>query len=587
MFTLLAVVVPAPARARLAQQPAASAASPHCYRLALGQKQIDFDPGKTADLKKLARAVDLELAAQPSKSGDLHPDRNTRRADRGLHEIQSLVKELLQDSHSGRQRQLQAELLETATAVNNRLRPPIPETIDFFQTPLFFLERASRPVGKGCEPATNLQTAPESDRSRLDPEPSFFWTRPANLSNKDLFHGFGRTNLLLKDRPLCLYAGPKESFGRNPGFEIECNGKKLKLKFAEVSSEPFATRVFDALGYHTDPTDYAPSVRVRYSRRMLQEFNSRKALKTHFTFLGLIPLFTLELQQQYDPFAYFTSAVLTNGTRWSSAEAKQRLLRHPNRPNPESDPSNFRPEVESAIDYFETVPANVQQKAGKSIGPWDFESLDHCSRRELRGAGILAAWLGWFDTRFDNTRWRSVKHDGQVELEGFFSDLGGVLGETRGLLYARGQLPDAFPWTFTQPALWQGPHRLARPLRLRGYKPIAPTPAFAAMDLQDARWMARFIGSLTEEQIKQALIASGFDSASVRLYLEKLINRRDNMVRDLGLAQELPLLRPHGVNRHFDYDPVSEGPMQVLVAGKIVQAGPGHQRIIKGKLSND
>ena len=381
----------------------------------------------------------------------------------------------------------------------------------------------------------------------------------------------------------------------------ECDGTPIKLKFAEVSSEPFASRIFDALGYHTDSTDYAPRVRVRYSRQMLQEFNSRKALKTHFTFMGFVPMFTLQLQKRYDPFDYMTKAVLVDGRTWSSAQLKRKLFLNPDRPHPEEESSNFRTEVESAIDYVETVPANVQVKTGKSVGPWDFGDLDHASRRELRGAGLLAGWLGWFDTRFDNTRLRIVRQKGRPELEHYFSDLGGVLGKTTGLLYARGESPNAFPWTFTRPSELRrsrtrgtGPsvraaakQGAALPFRLQGYKPIAPTPAFAEMTLDDARWMARLIGALSEDQITQALVASGFDSAQVRLYLEKLVGRRDQMIVDLGLSDEIPLYRPSSKDRHFSYDPAIDGAVRICIGTETVRAPMGENIIVDGELLKD
>ena len=563
----------------------ASAAYPsgkgHQYGLFIGPKRISFDPDSPEDLKRLQ----LELAPDSDDAADepTHQTKDTKQARRGLRELRQLAGALLKCTDKTEQLKLKELLLETAGDVSNLRRPLVPETVDFFQTPFFFLERLSRPVAQGRTRAANLAKSGESDPSCADPMPSLFWVRPANIPAEDLFHGVGRTNLLLQDGAICTYAGPKESFGRNPGFNVDWAGTKLKLKFAEVSSEPFAARIFAALGYHTDPTDYARTVRVRYCRQVLQEFNSRKPLKTHFTFLGLIPLFTLEMQQHYDPFEY-VSAVLTNGLHWSGADLKRNLLKNASQPHPEEQQSNFRPEIESGIAYLETAPANVQLKEGKSIGPWDFESLDHCARRELRGAGLLAAWVGWFDTRFDNTRLRVLKHQGKTELEGYFSDLGGVLGETTGILYARGELPNAFPWAFTRPPLVQGAHRLAKPLRLYGYKPVAATPAFAAMNLDDARWMARLIGALSEDQIKQALIASGFDAARVRLYLEKLVSRRDQMIRDLGLTDEIGLLRPSGVDRHFSYTPASDGAISTSVQGKPVQAPAGKARILKGKL---
>jgi len=552
--------------------------------LRLEQRSVEFDPCDREDLRRLDHFVRLELGEQGNEHDLPNQRGNEKQFHRGLHEIRRLTKDLLNCEKGREESSLRSLLLETVMAVNNSQRPPIPETIDFFQTPWFFLKRLSRPVGVGHKPAANLVPQDEPDLSRLDPKPSTFWQRPTSIPNADLYHGFNRTNLLMESDRVCTYAAPKESFGRNPGFEVESDRLKLKLKFAEVSSEPFASRIFDALGYHVDPTDYVPRVKVRYSRPLLQEFNSRKALKTHFTFMGLVPLFTLKLQQHYDPFDYLTGAVLVDGENWSSAQLKRKLFRDPNRPHPEEEASNFRPEIESAIDYLETVPANVQLKTGKSIGPWDFGDLDHASRRELRGAGLLAGWLGWFDTRFDNTKVRMVRHNGRADLEHFFSDLGGVLGETTGLLYARGESPNAFPWTFTRPASHQQRQGSAIPFRLRGYKPVAPTPAFAEMTLDDARWMARLIGALSNQQITQALAASGFDSAQVRLYLEKLGNRRDRMIMDLGLDKEIPLCRNPEKDRSFSYDPAVEGTVDVDVGGENVAAPIGDDRIVNGKL---
>jgi hypothetical protein len=86
------------------------------------------------------------------------------------------------------------------------------------------------------------------------------------------------------------------------------------------------------------------------------------------------------------------------------------------------------------------------------------------------------------------------------------------------------------------------------------------------MTLDDARWMGRMIGQLTELQIVQALIASGFDSAQVKIYTEKLVSRRDQMMCDLGLTPEIHLLRPTGINRHFAYDPALDGPVKIKTA---------------------
>jgi hypothetical protein len=94
--------------------------------------------------------------------------------------------------------------------------------------------------------------------------------------------------------------------------------------------------------------------------------------------------------------------------------------------------------------------------------------------------------------------------------------------------------------------------------RIVDYEPIEDTEAFREMTIDDARWMARLIAQLTEDQILQALIASGFDAAEVKIYTEKLASRRDWMLRDLGLDTEFPMLRPRGPDLTLTYNPHRE-----------------------------
>ena len=604
-------------------------------KFSLNYRNFRFDPSSDADLRNLKAEVDAAIkdeseeqeaqrgaAATEEDSGGLIVDSNRALRDkgyesgknprglgaslpiaaqsstrqrkkktrRGLQEISGLSAAALACGNADEKREMIQELSEIVEALENSRRNPLPDHIDAAQSPSVFFKRVHSPVGRGHKPATNLEPAHDSsDDSKRDPASSSFWRRPENLGAENLYYGFGRSNLNALENKLCFYSAAKVSHGLNPGFEVECEGKTFKLKFAELSCEPFIARLFAALGFHADATDYAPGVKVRYDRRLFREFNSRQELKTRFTIFGVIPVYTLELQKHYDPFEYVASAVLRDGRTWSGMELKQHLLVEPQREHPEVDDHNFRPEVELLIDYLVTGPANVQEKNAdsKSIGPWDFGQLDHAGRRELRGAGLLAAWVGWFDTRFDNTRLRVMKHQGHTQLEHFFSDLGGGLGQTDGLLYCRGDQPNVFPWTFTRAPLWQGPGRMAKPLRIEGFRPVAYTAAFAEMTIDDARWMARLIGQLTEAQLLQALTASGYSSAEVRLYVEKLVCRRDKMIQDLGLAGEIPLLRPDGVTREFSYDPEKDGEVTVEVPGSsTVTARKSPERIERGKVVN-
>ena len=125
---------------------------------------------------------------------------------------------------------------------------------------------------------------------------------------------------------------------------------------------------------------------------------------------------------------------------------------------------------------------------------------------------------------------------------------------------------------------------MTTPFRIEHFKPTVPTPAFAAMTADDARWMARLIGQLTENQIRAALIASGYDNAEARLYLEKLLSRRDRMILDLKPEHEIPLLRPNRQNHDFSYDPSKDGPFTALVGGRTVFARLSSAIVSQGQL---
>jgi hypothetical protein len=170
------------------------------------------------------------------------------------------------------------------------------------------------------------------------------------------------------------------------------------------------------------------------------------------------------------------------------------------------------------------------------------------------------------------------------------SDVGGLFGNSSGLIRMhRGKLrfgpfphaPNSYPWAFTRPLK---PGQTSVPIH--DYMPITKLAPFYQMNIDDARWMARLIAQLTEEQIKQALIASRYNAAWVKLLLEKLVARRDQMILDFGLAGEIPLLRPNGPNKKLSYDPNTDGPVETVIAGgqRVAAPNTGEYLIVNGEL---
>jgi hypothetical protein len=490
--------------------------------------RVDFE--NASAIQRLGSMIQAEL-----KIND--PKREDKKLVRALEYFGKICKTDLVGCNSVEKVRGCHELAELAMVVNNASRRPIPAHIDAFQSGAVFFRKIYSPVGRGRSEAGNLMACLEKDSSKCDPAPGTFWTKPPNISAQDLAAGFGRERTPDFSQKIFEYSGPKESYGRNPGVEVRTGKKVFKLKFAEVSCEPFATRIFACLGYHVDITDYLRAPRVRYNRRLFLEFNSRKSLGTRFTIFGLIPVYHLELQNHYDPFDFVARAVFRDGSECDGMELRKKLLKASGTKILTDD--SFRGKVEGAIDYLVFANANLQgkDKSIKSLGAWDFNQLDHPDLRELRGAGVLAAWLGWFDTRFDNTRLKVVRENGEEKLEHVFSDLGGVLGETAGFLYARGEMSAAFPWSFTDQRGTGGRFRIV------GYKPVERVAPFARMTINDARWMGRMMGQITREQIHNALEASGYGTEEVAIYTSKLIHRRDKMMTDLALRDGTQAVR--------------------------------------------
>ena len=537
----------------------------------IGKESYDL---KTEDGIAKLKYRAAELVASERKGNAL-----SKRDARGLAEIVHLAQRFSEDESVTSRAAHKHAIQEIASAMANNHRSPVPEYVGLLDLPIRFAATIHNPVGRGDKPASNIVPTESADLSEVNPQVSSYWERPISIPDADLYSGFERVELPFFDNCIWNYAGPKKS-GANAGCELACESRRIKVKFAEVHSEPFIGRVFHALGYNVDPSDYAPRLRIRYDRRFFTEFNSRRPIEMKIGML-FIPLYTFHFEESYDPFAYIDHAVLKGERTVSASDLKRRLLRDPERKHAESDPENFRTEVESEIEYLVTVEVNVQVEgnSAKSIGPWDFDRMGRQHLRELRGAGVLAAWVGWWDSRFENTRVRLVKTSGDAELKHFFTDLGSGMGKSGGTFHHSSEEPNDFPWSFTRGRAMRQNGKTAWRFEITDFEPITETKAFKEITFDDARWMARLIAQLSKEQIVSALIASGFDSAKVRIYTEKLLARRDQLIRDTRLDGEFSLLGSG--QQDLNYDPAVDGPVRVRTAQGLELQAPVGQNILR------
>ncbi len=440
--------------------------------------------------------------------------------------------------------------------------------------------------GNSDIPACNLQAYNVRDLSTVDPQPSFFWSRPNSISDKDLYTPYDRKANPDFGDSICKYSSPHKGNGAHPSFEVEWHDSKWKVKFdEEQSSGPFASRIFWALGFPVDVYDFANIVKVRWDKRILTKFNSRKPNSMQIK-LAHIPITTLKANKYYDPFNYIGYAVLKDGSRLTSEQLRKNCFpvaggkKMPARP--ELNHSLYDNKFANKIDYVVLTNASVTTKEPaegvEELGYWDYNSLNHANLREVRGMAVLNAWLENWDTRWANNRlYITDTKDGGVQLKQVVSDLGALFGNSSGMVRrVNGKLkinvyenePNDFPWTFTHP---QDSGMTTVPFH--DYMPDTRTDPFHEINIDDARWMARLIAQITEPQIKAALIGAGYEAPRARLILEKLVERRDKMIQDLGLSSEIKPLRTTAVDRKFSYDPRADGPFDVtIVSGEKVAA---------------
>lgn len=505
----------------------------------------------------------------------------SKREKRGLEEIDRRLGELNRvDSDSGREF---SEVRELAAALENDRRSPIPK-LNFFTTGFQVFDFLDNSIGGGDHEASNITE--DSGRLDTDPPDSMFWSGSRMIEDQNLYAGFGRDSVPDWSSYRWEYDEPKTSSGSNPGFEVRCGKWKAKVKLGETTSEPFTARIFFALGYNADACDHVEGLRVRYSRRLLREFNMREPVNLKISIVGP-PIISCNLQREFNPFDYIESAIMRDGSSVSSDELKSHLLKDLDRPTPFADPANFNPDFEKELDCLVLKPVNFQLKndSERSVGRWDYGELEHQDLRELRGAGLLAAWLGFFDCRFDNTSLRLCQTtDGEDRLVALFSDLGAGMGRSDWGFGWKSEDPNEFPWEFTKPAIHRGPGQMTTPFRVVRFHTIEDNAAFQEMTEADARWMARRIGRLSIAQIRGALIAAGLDASATTLYLAKLVSRRNRLMEDLELSTEFPPLESGVEGRDFEYDPQTNSLPQIMVNGKPIFARGGENVIHNGHL---
>ena len=124
-------------------------------------------------------------------------------------------------------------------------------------------------------------------------------------------------------------------------------------------------------------------------------------------------------------------------------EFKSQVLKVSNVSDAETIPNNFIEDFEAQVEYVVFQKGTITSKEKLiELGAWDYESLDHPLRREIRGMQMLAAWVGNFDMRWENTRLVLEKSENENVLKHYLIDVGTGLGKSGGIVKTGSNIND-------------------------------------------------------------------------------------------------------------------------------------------------
>lgn len=467
------------------------------------------------------------------------------------------------------------QIAEVFTSMKNNFRPPLDTNFQLFYLPIEFFTKVKYNQIKDLDETKFLK----------DPAASSFWQPIPNSKLQNLYTGFNRKSKNNLSEIACEYDKPKSGFGIHPGFHIHCGDKKFKLKLGEeVHSAAFNARLYHALGYNVPVIDFIETPTINYNRRLLTEFNSRRIENFRIQLAGST-LFKKSNEHYFSPFDFIKEILLTDGTKISVSDFRKLLFKNSSLEKPELLPDNYNLEFENKISKIITVSASYLEKTDEvEIGPWRYDQLAHQERLELKGLQLLAAWVGNFDMRMDNTRLVHTQRNGRSAVKHLLSDVGSGLGQSNFLLSKKSSDIDKMPWTVTKIFAEHSPQESIERLEVIGLMNIETNQAFKKMTFADGQWIVEKLCHISNEQLKAALIASGLPSAEGRLAFEKLQHRRTQMVKDFKMESRLSECLAE-TNRNLNYRPDQNALLQALLpSGETVFAKPGNMQIKNGRL---
>ncbi len=283
-----------------------------------------------------------------------------------------------------------------------------------------------------------------------------------------------------------------------PKFDVTwtVDGKKVKFKLkflSETNSEVTAATLLSSLGFNTDASRRINRVKIRFK-------DGEKAI------------FHRDLESYY---AYWElqNAVLEDGR-------------------------------DAQGDYLILREALLEGRSAELIrvGAWSYTKSGHHETREVRALPVFMAWIANNDMKESGQNKVILNRNFPAEKMFFTSgDLGWAFGN---FLF-----PESVGWF-----KWNVVKDVREDSVSFNYLTWHYTELFQHTTWDDARWMVRLIARLSREQIRSAVVAGQWNPKVENILIEKLVARRNQLVKTFELEKEFVPLSVDGSVAPSDKD---------------------------------
>ncbi|MBC7467305.1 MAG: hypothetical protein H7256_15050 [Bdellovibrio sp.] len=419
------------------------------------------------------------------------------------------------------------DLVNLLNALRNRSYSSKEESLEILTAPISLLSHLQRPE---VVLPTSASQLPIQQEYSLSPE----------AYSKELV----RSPLFSPNAQVCTYAGPKTGYGFKAGLKILCGDQKLKLKFGpESHTGPFNSRLFRAAGILTPRIDFVSQVEMKYDRKFITEFNSRKQTNTKVTVLGIKVKEKAWNTAIKDPMGVVSAMKLNDGTVLAGAqlaEFKKGLYT--------STDKNFTfdESKESKIATVTFTEGSVIEDIDAiEVGPWRFDEPNHMNNEVLRQQFMMSIWVGNNDLPMNNTRLLITKERAEdktktVKVIPIYIDVGvglGVSDSIKGMSsYEIDKMSGTMSETYTDS---RGDDPTTQKTKVVfQFINKTPTKIIEKLTFADVVNGLNLMCLYKPEQLNAALLQAGIPTSLAEKATSKLVSRRSKLIKDLELQRQ-------------------------------------------------